>query len=107
MRQPVVGTGGVEQVGQHPDAALLDLGRDRVLGMVDEVPVQVLGDDPLRFRLHPGRDEGGQVALRVAFEVQVLGDQPQCIDRAHPALGEGCRRGSFGQEPVAVEGFGC
>ena len=57
----------VEQVGQHPHAALLDLGRDRVLRVVDEVAVQVLGDDPLRLRLHPGRDEGGQVALRVAL----------------------------------------
>ena len=32
---------GMEQVGQHPDAALLDLGRARVLGVVDEVAVQV------------------------------------------------------------------
>ena len=95
--------GRVEQVGQHPDAALLDLGRDRVLGVVDEVAVQVLGDDPLRLGLHPGRHEGRQVPLRIAFEVQVLVEQPHRIGRAHPALGEhrataparsgtGCRR---------------
>ena len=75
---------GVEQVRQHPHAALLDLGRDRVLGVVDEVAVQVLGDDALRLRLHPGRHEGRQVALRIAFEVQVLGDQPHRIGRVHP-----------------------
>ena len=97
---------GVEEVGQHPDTALLDLGRDRVLGVVDEVAVQVLGDDPLRLGLHPGRDEGGQVALRITFEVEVLGNQPQGIGRAHPALREGRRRGSLGQEPVAEERFG-
>ena len=32
----------VVEVGEHADAALLDLGRDRVLGVVDEVAVQVL-----------------------------------------------------------------
>ena len=32
---------GMEEVGEHPDAALLDLGRPRVLGVVDEVAVQV------------------------------------------------------------------
>jgi hypothetical protein len=31
-------------VGEHADAALLDLGRARVLGVVDEVAVEVLGD---------------------------------------------------------------
>ena len=31
----------VEEVGEHPDAALLDLRRLRVLGVVDEVPVEV------------------------------------------------------------------
>ena len=32
--------GGVEEVGEHADAALLDLGRARVLGVVDEVAVR-------------------------------------------------------------------
>ncbi len=64
--------GRVEEVGQHPDAALLDLGRARILGVVDEVAVQALGDDPLRLGLHPGGHERGEVALRVAVEHQLL-----------------------------------
>ncbi len=94
----------VEEVGQHPDAALLDLGRDRVLGVVDEVAVQVLGDDPLRLRLHPGRHEGGQVACRVTLEGEVLADQPHRVGRTHPGHGEGRRRHLLGQEAVAEEG---
>ena len=39
---PVVSPGRVEELGQHPDAALLDLEGLRVLGVVDEVPVEVL-----------------------------------------------------------------
>jgi hypothetical protein len=96
----------VEEVGQHPDTALLDLGGDRVLGVVDEVAVQVLGDDALRLGLHPRGDEGGQVALRVTFEVEVLAHQPQRVGGRHPALGEGRRRGSLGQETVAEESLG-
>ena len=42
--------GRVEEVGEHADAALLDLGRDRILGVVDEVAVEVLGDQPLAPR---------------------------------------------------------
>ena len=34
--------GRVEEVGEHPDAALLDLGGARVLGVVDEVAVQAV-----------------------------------------------------------------
>ena len=41
VRAPVVSPGRVEEVGEHPDAALLDLGGARVLGVVDEVAVQV------------------------------------------------------------------
>ena len=93
----------VEQVGQHPDAPLLDLRRDRVLRVVDEVAVQVLRDDPLRLRLHPGGDERGQVALRVALHGEVHVHQPHGVRRGHAALrgtsrtgrprsGNGCRR---------------
>jgi hypothetical protein len=39
----------VEQIGQHPDASLLELGGPRVLRVVDEVAVEVLGDQPLRL----------------------------------------------------------
>ncbi len=104
VRAPVVSPGRVEQVGEHPDAALLDLGRARVLGVVDEVAVQVLGDDPLRLRLHPRGHEGGEVARRVALEREVLGDQAHGVDApsspcrgtpgsAPPGWRSGCRRG--------------
>ena len=41
VRAPHRLAGGVEEAGEHPDAALLDLGRARVLGVVDEVAVEV------------------------------------------------------------------
>ena len=63
VRAPVVSPGGVEEVGEHADAALLDLRGLRVLGVVDEVAVEVVGDQQLRLGLHPGGDEGGEVAL--------------------------------------------
>jgi hypothetical protein len=78
----------VEQIRQHPYAPLLDLGSARVLGVVDEVAMQIRGDDPLRLRLHPGGHKGGEVASRVPFQGQVLGDQSHRIDRSHTALRE-------------------
>ena len=78
----------VEEVGEHPDAALLDLGGLRVLGVVDEVAVQVLGDDPLRLRLHPRGDEGGEIARRVAVEDELLADQAHRIGRRHAGPGK-------------------
>ncbi len=80
--------GGVEEVGEHADAALLDLGGLRVLGVVDEVAVQVLGDDLLRLGLHPGGHERRQVALRDAVEHELLGDQAHRRDRLHRGLRE-------------------
>ncbi len=82
----------MEEVGQHPDAALLDLGRARVLRVVDEVAVQALGDDPLRLGLHPGGHERREVALRVAVEHQLLGRS--AASRRRPASrprAAGCR----------------
>ena len=93
----------VEQVGQHPYAALLDLGRPRVLGVVDEVPVQVLGDQPLRLRLHPGGDERRQVACRVPFQGKVLGHQSHRVDRRHAGLWEGAARHLLGGEAVSEQ----
>ena len=95
--------GRVVEVGEHADAALLDLGRDRVLGVVDEVAVEVLGDQPLRLGLHPGGDEGGEVALRVALQRQFLVDQAHRVERGHAAGREGAVGGVFGEEAVAVE----
>jgi hypothetical protein len=73
----------VEEVREHPDAALLDLGGARILGVVDEVAVRVLGDDPLRLGLHPRGHEGGEVALGNAVEDHLLADQPQRVQRRH------------------------
>ena len=93
---------GVEQVSQHADAALLDLGRLRILGVVDEVAVQVLSDDPLRLGLHPRRHESGEVALRDPVEHELLADQPHRVDRAHAVLRQLVVRRGREQEPVAV-----
>ena len=98
--------GGVVEVGEHADAALLDLGRDRVLGVVDEVAVEVLGDQALRLRLHPGRDEGRQVAVRVALQDEFLVDQAHRVQGRHPAGGKVTDRGVLGEEATAVEHCG-
>ena len=92
----------VEQVREHADAALLDLGRLRILGVVDEVAVQVLGDHPLRLGLHPGRHERRQVAHRDPVENELLPDQAHRIGRRHPVLGQLVVRRRLAQEPVAV-----
>ncbi len=79
---------GVEEVGQHPDAPLLDLSGARVLGVVDEVDVEAPGDDLLSLGLHEGGDEGGEVALRNAVEDHLLLDQPLRRDRRHALRGD-------------------
>jgi hypothetical protein len=37
----------VEEIGEYPDAALLELGGPRILRVIDEVPMEVLGNQPL------------------------------------------------------------
>ena len=96
--------GRVEEVGEHPDAALLDLRRARVLGVVDEVAVQVRRDDLLRLRLHPRRDERREVAGRVALQREVLGDEAHGVDRRHPRVREVRAGHLLGDEAVAEEG---
>ena len=76
--------GRVVEVGEHPDAALLDLRRLRVLGVVDVVAVQVVGDHALRLGLHPRRDEGREVAQRDAVEHELLAEQPHRVGGRHP-----------------------
>jgi hypothetical protein len=69
--------------------------------MVDEVPVEVLGDHALGLRLHPGRHEGRQVAHRDPVEHELLADQPHGVDGGHAALRQlvvGC---GLEQESVA------
>ncbi len=102
MRAPVVCAGGVEQVGEHADAALLDLGGPRVLGVVDEVRVQVLLDDPLGLGLHPGRHERGEIAHRDAVEDHLLFDQPGGFLGGHADLRQLVVGGGLEQVAVAV-----
>jgi hypothetical protein len=96
--------GRVEQVGQHADAALLDLGRLRVLGVVDEVAVQVVGDEPAGLGLHPCGHEGRQIVLRVAVHEQLLADKPHCIHGCHPDIRKVLVRGLVDEVAVAVAG---
>ena len=93
---------GVEQLGEHPDAALLDVERLRVLGVIDEVAVQILVDHPARLGLHPGRDEGGEVALRDPLHGKLLVDQAHRRDRHHRLLGDFLRRGRLGEKGAGL-----
>ena len=97
--------GGVEEIREHPDAALLDLRGARVLGVVDEVAVEAVGDDLAGLRLHPGGDEGRQVALRDPIEDHLLADQPLGGQRGHRPgrhLVVGCSL----DQPFAAEAHG-
>jgi hypothetical protein len=96
----------VEEVGQHPDAALLDLGRLRVLGVVDEVPVQVLADQLRDVRAHPGRDEGRQVLLGVAVQEEFLLDQKPRVGGVHRAVRQLVIGRRFAQEPSTAQRLG-
>ena len=72
--------------------------------MVDEVAVQVLGDDPLRLGLHPRRHERREIALRDPVEDELLADKAHRVDRAHAVLGERVVRRGLEQEAVAIGG---
>ena len=65
----------VPQVGEDRDAAPLELGGLRVLVLVDHVLVDALGHQLRGLRLHPRRDERGQVQPRAAVEQQLVVDQ--------------------------------
>ena len=64
--------GRAPQPAEHVDAALLELGRARVLVLVDHVLVERLGHQPLGLRLHPRRHERRQVQPGVAVEHQLV-----------------------------------
>ena len=98
---------GVEETGENPDAALLDLCRARVLGVVDEVAVEVGCDEPLRLGLHPGGYEGGKVPHRIALEGQILRNQPQRVQGRHPDGREGVVGNRVDEELVPVAGGQC
>ena len=78
---------GVVEAGQHPDAALLDLGRLRILRVIDVVAMQVVSDHPLRLGLHPGGDERRQVAEGDAVEHHLLAHEPHRVGRRHADVG--------------------
>ena len=88
--------GRMEELGQHPDAALLDLEGLGVLGVVDEVAMEVVVDHPPRLRLHPGGDEGGQVALGNPLHRQLLPDQAHRGDGRHRLLRDDVVGGALG-----------
>lgn len=83
----------VPQVGQDVDAAGLDLGRLRVLVLVDHVLVEALVHQAVHAVVGPGGAEGGQVLRRVAVEEELVAEQ--LVDHlggrvvfGHPVLGE-------------------
>src|SRR4029453_5193594 len=80
--------GRMEEVGEHADAALLDLRSLGVLGVVDEVAVEVLADQVGDVRSHPGGDERRQVLLRVAVDEELLLDQEARRGRVHGRFGD-------------------
>ena len=94
-------SGRVEEVGEHADAALLDLGRLWVLGVVDEVHLQRRVDDPVGLGLHPGRHERREVAHGEAVEDHFLADQAHRFLGGHPHLGKFVVRRGLEQEAVA------
>jgi hypothetical protein len=88
----------MEELGEHANAALLDLESLGILGVIDEVAVEVLLDHPPRFRLHPGRDEGGEVPLRDPLHGELLADQAHRGDRRHRVLGDDMVRSALCEE---------
>ena len=62
------------QVGDHGDAAVLEVGRHGVLVLVDGVLLHNLGHDPRGHGLHVGLAERGKVLRGVALDGQILLD---------------------------------
>jgi hypothetical protein len=71
----------------HPHAALRDLGRPRVLGVVDVVAVQVGGDDGARLGIHVRGHERREVLHRVAVEKHLGLEQRKRDPRLAAVLG--------------------
>ena len=68
------GVRGVPEVGEYVHAPVLQVGRARVLVLVDHVLVERLGHQQPGLRLGPRRDERGQVEPGVAVEHQLVVD---------------------------------
>ena len=102
MRAPVVLPGALKRLGEHPDAALLDLGGLRILGVIDEVRVQVFRDDAVGLGLHPGGDERREIAHRHPVEHHLLFDQSLRFLRGHADLRQLVIGSGLEQVAVAV-----
>jgi hypothetical protein len=87
-------------VGQHLDAAPLDLGRLGVLVLVDHVLVHRQVHELVDLVLLPGLAERGEVLSGVPVEEQLVGDGLEGILPAHLIRREEMRRQS-GQEVLA------
>jgi hypothetical protein len=66
----VVVGGNVEEAGNHVDTAVLDVGRDGVLFVVDKVLCKSVNHDLLCFGLHVGCDKGCQAVRQVLAGVR-------------------------------------
>ena len=63
------------KIGEHADAAALDLGGLRILILIDQVLVDRQVHQLMHLRSLPGLAEGGQVLLGVAIKEQLFGDR--------------------------------
>ena len=95
--------GRVPQVGQHVDAAALELGRLGVLVLVDEVLVDAEVHQLVDLRLLPGLAERGQVLAGVAVEQELVGDRLEHLGRPHLVVGTVRRRQRGLQVLVGVD----
>jgi hypothetical protein len=94
----------MEQVGEHVDAAVMDVGRLGIFVLIDVVLAQAVGEQPVGLRLHPGRHESGQVEGRIAVEVELVANDPVCDIGRHHLLGQLVPRDRRGHVPGAVRG---
>ncbi len=104
-----VGFGRVPQVGEDRHAPVLDGRGLRVLVLVDHVLVDGLGHQLVGLRLHPGRDEGGQVQPGAAVEQQLVVHQLVGDVGRDGMLGQGAQRRTdlMLQAGLADPGTGC
>ena len=95
---------GMEQVGHHAHAALLDRRGQRVFVLVDHVLVERLGHQLLGLGIHPGGDERRQVQPRAAVEHQLVMDEAVGGVGIHRLLGHPQRRYRGGEHAAGVGG---
>ena len=76
------------EVGQHMDAASLDLGRLRILVLVDHVLVDALRHQLGNLRLRPRLAKGGEILAGVAVEHQLVMNDGVSVPGILRALGE-------------------